>query len=130
MQKGMQGSLSLAEHCKFWVLVSMLGIQYNIQGNTQNKLIILLRGCCSFDCSNKGELNEQNMDKQRCIICRKALSNGIMIYGRSICKSCEDRLIKSDVDTDLYKYYRDCIKKTVAVSVLKDEITDIYRHQH
>jgi hypothetical protein len=70
------------------------------------------------------------MDKQRCIICRKALNDGIMINGRSICKSCEDRLIKADVNTDLYKYYRDCIKKTVTISILGGKASDIYKNHH
>jgi hypothetical protein len=66
------------------------------------------------------------MSGQKCIICRKSLSNGIMINGRTICKSCEDRLVKSKVDTDLYDYYKDCIKKTVAGSILREEVVDCY----
>ena len=62
------------------------------------------------------------MDKQKCIICRKELSGGIMINGRVICKSCEDRLVMADVDTDLYEYYRDCLKKTVVGALLREKV--------
>ena len=61
------------------------------------------------------------MVKHRCIICRKELNHGIIISGRVICTSCENRLVKSEVDTDFYSYYRDCIKKAVANSILKDD---------
>jgi hypothetical protein len=63
------------------------------------------------------------MNKHSCILCRKSLNRGIIINGRSICKSCEDRLVKAEAGTDLYNYYRDCIKKAIAVSVLKHEDT-------
>lgn len=62
-----------------------------------------------------------NMRKQNCILCRKPLKSGIMINGRGICKSCEERLINADVNTDFYDYYKECIKKTVVQSVLKGE---------
>jgi Inhibitor of sigma-G Gin. len=62
------------------------------------------------------------MTKQRCIICRKELNSGIMINGRVICKSCEARIVKSKMDTDLYDYYRDCLKKTVVGSILKERV--------
>jgi hypothetical protein len=62
------------------------------------------------------------MDKQRCIICRKEINNGIMINGRVICKACEERLVNSEVDTDLYEYYRDCLKKAVAGTILKERL--------
>jgi hypothetical protein len=62
------------------------------------------------------------MDKQRCIICRKELNNGIMINGRVICKSCEERLVNANVDTDLYEYYRDCLKKAVVGSILREKM--------
>lgn len=60
------------------------------------------------------------MTKQRCIICRKELSNGIIINGRVICKPCESRVVNSKVDTDFYNYYRDCIKKNLVDLLLKD----------
>lgn len=61
------------------------------------------------------------MLKHKCIICRKELNHGIIINGRVICKSCEERLVKSEIGTDLYSYYRDCIRKSVAGSILKEE---------
>ncbi|MTK13788.1 MAG: sigma factor G inhibitor Gin, partial [Clostridiaceae bacterium] len=45
------------------------------------------------------------MKKQSCIICGKPLNNGIMIYGRGICKCCEERLVNLDDTTDFYNYY-------------------------
>lgn len=68
------------------------------------------------------------MEKQRCIICRKALNNGIIINGRILCKACEDRLVNSKVNTDFYNYYRDCIKKTVVGLLLKEK--RVSRHVH
>ncbi|NLM35096.1 MAG: hypothetical protein GX206_06605 [Clostridiales bacterium] len=70
------------------------------------------------------------MAKQRCIICRKPLNNGIIINGRIICKPCEGRVVNSKVNTDFYNYYRDCIKKTLVDLLLKDaraHKTGIYR---
>lgn len=64
------------------------------------------------------------MDKQRCIICRKELNNGIMINGRVICKCCEERIVNSKVDTDLYEYYRDCLKKAVVGSILREQVIE------
>lgn len=63
------------------------------------------------------------MEKQRCIICRKSLNNGIIINGRIICKSCEDRVVNAAVNTDFYNYYRDCIKKTVVDLLLRERST-------
>ena len=62
------------------------------------------------------------MLKLRCIICRKELNNGIMINGRVICKSCEDRIVKAVVDTDLYDYYTDCLKKRIVSSIARMEV--------
>ena len=62
------------------------------------------------------------MLKQRCIICRKELNNGIMINGRVICKSCEDRIVKAQMDTDLYDYYRDCLKKRIVGSIANNRV--------
>ncbi|MBC2581242.1 sigma factor G inhibitor Gin [Clostridium sp. DJ247] len=61
------------------------------------------------------------MKKQSCIICGKPLNNGIIIYGRRICKSCEERVINSDVNTDFYSYYKDCIRKSIVQSVIRGE---------
>jgi hypothetical protein len=74
-------------------------------------------------------LNVKIMEKQRCIICRKELNNGIMINGRAICKSCEDRLVKSEVNTDLYEYYRDCLKKTVVGKILREKLVQFQVRQ-
>lgn len=53
------------------------------------------------------------MKKQKCIICRKPLNDGIIIYGTGICKSCEERIIIAKANTDFYEYYKKCIKKTL-----------------
>ncbi|ERI95538.1 hypothetical protein HMPREF1982_00168 [Clostridiales bacterium oral taxon 876 str. F0540] len=63
------------------------------------------------------------MKKQACIICRKPLNNGIIINGKRICKCCEERLINSDMNTDFYDYYKDCIKKTIVQVTLRGEDT-------
>lgn len=70
------------------------------------------------------------MKKQQCIICRKPLNNGIIINGRGICKSCEERLIKEDINTDFYIYYKDCLKRTVTQSVLRGEDNYCQRNYH
>jgi len=52
------------------------------------------------------------MNKE-CIICRKPLDNGILIYGRRICENCERRLLTIETSTDFYKFYKNCIKKNI-----------------
>jgi hypothetical protein len=63
------------------------------------------------------------MKRQGCIICRKPLSSGIMVNGKRICKSCEERLINAEIDTDFYEYYKNCIKKTIVQTELRGEDT-------
>ncbi len=53
------------------------------------------------------------MKRQGCIICRKPLNSGIIVNGKRICKSCEERLINAEIDTDFYEYYKNCIRKTL-----------------
>lgn len=50
---------------------------------------------------------------RECIICRKPLDNGIIIYGQRICESCETRLLKIDNGTDFYEFYKNCIRKNL-----------------
>lgn len=57
------------------------------------------------------------MQKRKCIICGKPLNDGIMINGRGICRSCEERLIYSQSGTDFYEYYINCIKKTIPSNI-------------
>lgn len=61
------------------------------------------------------------MKKQRCIICGKSINSGIMIYGRVICKCCEERLVKLDCDTDFYDYYMERIRKVIVQDVIRGE---------
>lgn len=60
------------------------------------------------------------MKKQVCIICGKPLNDGIIIYGRGICKCCENRLLTIDINTDFYNYYKKCIRKTIAQLVIRE----------
>lgn len=50
---------------------------------------------------------------RQCIICRKPLDNGIIIYGKGICESCENRLLKIDSNTDFYEFYKICIRRSL-----------------
>ncbi len=61
------------------------------------------------------------MGKQVCIVCGKPLNDGIMIYGRGICRCCENRLINIERDTDFYEYYKECIRKTIVQLVIRGE---------
>lgn len=54
-----------------------------------------------------------------CIICRKPLESGIIIYGKVICSNCERRLIEASCDTDFYNYYKDSIKKNLYEPILR-----------
>ena len=56
---------------------------------------------------------EDLMKKQNCIICRKTLSDGIIVKGKCICKICEKRLISLEVGSDFYEHYKECIKKNI-----------------
>lgn len=61
------------------------------------------------------------MKKQSCIICGKSINNGIMIYGRGICKCCEGRLINLDDTTDFYNYYMERIRKAIVQDIIRGE---------
>ncbi|MCM0647082.1 sigma factor G inhibitor Gin [Clostridium swellfunianum] len=61
------------------------------------------------------------MKRHTCIICRKPLNSGIIVNGKRICKSCEERLINAEIGTDFYEYYKNCIKKTIVYTELKGE---------
>jgi hypothetical protein len=63
------------------------------------------------------------MKKKYCIICGKPLGNGIIIYGRGICKNCEERLIKLENNLDFYEYYKERISKTIVRFIIRGEIT-------
>ncbi len=61
------------------------------------------------------------MKKQSCIVCGKALNNGIMIYGKGICKCCEERLARLDATTDFYNYYMERIRKYIVQDIIRGE---------
>lgn len=48
-----------------------------------------------------------------CIVCRKPLNNGIIVYGQGICENCEKRLLVIDRETDFYDFYKNCIRKNL-----------------
>lgn len=60
------------------------------------------------------------MRKVNCTICGKALNGGIIVNGTGICKNCEERIINTEVETDFYTYYKDCIRKTIVQSLIKE----------
>lgn len=66
-------------------------------------------------------IEEDFMNKPYCIICGKRLSGGIIIKGARICKACEERIVSTQVDTDFYEYYKECIKNKLVHSILKGE---------
>ena len=68
-----------------------------------------------------GDYEEDFMKKHDCIICGKPMYGGIMINGAGICKNCEDRILRTEAETDFYTYYIECIKKTIAQSLMKGE---------
>ena len=61
------------------------------------------------------------MIKKQCIICGKPLNNGIIINGRGICRCCETRMISTEIDTDFYNYYINCLRRTIVQNLLKGE---------
>lgn len=64
------------------------------------------------------------MKKHGCTICRKPLNGGIIVNGTGICRNCEERLINTQVETDFYTYYKDCIRKTIVPSLIKEAETN------
>jgi len=60
------------------------------------------------------------MKKHNCSICGKSLNGGIIVKGTGICKNCEERIISTHVETDFYTYYKDCIRKTIVQSLIKE----------
>lgn len=61
------------------------------------------------------------MKKQCCIICGKSINDGIIISGTSICRGCEERIIKIDNNNDFYEHYKNCIRKTITQTLIKGE---------
>ncbi|WP_138206489.1 sigma factor G inhibitor Gin [Haloimpatiens lingqiaonensis] len=61
------------------------------------------------------------MSKRNCIICSKPLNNGIIINGRGICKKCEEKIVRCNIETDFYEYYKNCIRKNLTADLLKGE---------
>ncbi|WP_026883587.1 sigma factor G inhibitor Gin [Clostridium akagii] len=53
------------------------------------------------------------MKKQNCIICRKSLNDGIIVNSKCVCRRCEMRLLKLEIGSDFYEYYKQCIKKNI-----------------
>lgn len=60
---------------------------------------------------------------RHCIICKKPLNNGIIIYGQGICKECEERITSLQIGTDFYEFYKSCIKKNL-VQVMTRGVSD------
>lgn len=58
---------------------------------------------------------------QKCVICRKPLNDGIMVYNKGICKNCEERILNDDMETDFYNYYLYCIRKNIVPWILRGE---------
>lgn len=61
------------------------------------------------------------MSKRSCIICGKPLNNGIIISGRGICRSCEEKIVNCNIDTDFYEYYKKRIRKSLIRYIPKGE---------
>ncbi|NEZ47342.1 protein CsfB [Clostridium niameyense] len=61
------------------------------------------------------------MKKQYCIICGKPLNSGIILNGKGICNDCEKRMINTKMNTDFYEFYKDCIRKNLVHTIIKDE---------
>lgn len=59
------------------------------------------------------------MVKKSCIICKKHSNDGIIINGKRICGSCEEKLISSEAGNDFYEYYKECIKKSISEVAIK-----------
>ncbi len=64
------------------------------------------------------------MNKHNCIICGKPSNDGIIINGIGICKNCEERLVNSNIETDFYSYFKECIRKSIVQSLLKGADTN------
>lgn len=41
----------------------------------------------------------------RCLICGRAVSDGLRIRGETICRQCEARLVSARVDSPSYEHY-------------------------
>lgn len=61
------------------------------------------------------------MLKNICAICSKPLKNGIIINGKVICNNCEQRIIRTQMNTDFYDYYKSKIGKSVMYCMIKRE---------
>ncbi|MEW8956157.1 sigma factor G inhibitor Gin [Clostridium sp.] len=62
------------------------------------------------------------MSRSLCILCRKPLTDGIIVNGRCICSKCEIKMVNLKYyNTDFYNYYKDCIKKHIAIRYLNKD---------
>lgn len=61
------------------------------------------------------------MEKNTCIICKKPLNDGIMIKGRRICCECELKMIRAQIDTDFYEYFKEKIRRSIVHCMIKRE---------
>ncbi|MDO4535564.1 MAG: sigma factor G inhibitor Gin [Clostridium perfringens] len=52
------------------------------------------------------------MNNEICIICGKP-GYGIMIRGKLICKSCENKVIECDLNSEFYEFYKNRLKEEI-----------------
>lgn len=59
------------------------------------------------------------MKKIDCILCRKPLSNGIIILGKGICRECEKKIVESDINSEDYNIIEEKIKNSIVKTILE-----------
>lgn len=69
------------------------------------------------------------MDTDCCIICRSNKNDGIIIYGKKICRSCEKKISEVDMDSKLYEYYKLLIREKLVKPTIKGEC-GIWKNYH
>ncbi|ATD53895.1 sigma factor G inhibitor Gin [Clostridium chauvoei] len=48
-----------------------------------------------------------------CFICRNQQEDGIIVGKSLICKSCQDKIVNTNIDNKQYDFYKDKIKKAL-----------------
>lgn len=49
--------------------------------------------------------------QEMCIVCHEAKTEGMNIYGKFVCESCEHEIVTTDVSNPRYLYFIECMKE-------------------
>jgi hypothetical protein len=48
---------------------------------------------------------------ENCVVCEKSGSNGIWLWNKFLCETCERKIVSTDTDDEHYNFYLSRLKK-------------------